>query len=266
MQTDSAADYDEVVSHSTLDDTTPQTSSESNSMSEVPSESRFKTFVKQKNKGSASQMNRYNHIRNQTASEDTDNEPSTSLLNERCAPDRMTPAKKPSVSSARDHNVVESCQQFSSETESAYHHATDEGEEEHDEEEDEDDDEEEEEDDDAEEGVYELSGGNVTGTGRRQQSSEHANNSNNNSIINNHDLYTSYHRHSSSQDSNGNSISIAHHKQSRPMSEHNQLKSINIAGGNSRNNLSLKIPENNNHRRSRSNESTSDTCRQGDDM
>lgn len=48
LHTDSTADYDDVASHSTIDDTTPQTSSESASMAELPFESRFKTFVKQK--------------------------------------------------------------------------------------------------------------------------------------------------------------------------------------------------------------------------
>lgn len=48
LHTDSTADYDDVASHSTIDDTTPQTSSESASMAEIPFESRFKTFVKQK--------------------------------------------------------------------------------------------------------------------------------------------------------------------------------------------------------------------------
>lgn len=46
---DNPADYDEVASHSSVDDTSEQqTTSESASMSEVPSESKFKTFVKQK--------------------------------------------------------------------------------------------------------------------------------------------------------------------------------------------------------------------------
>lgn len=89
VHTDSTADYDEVASHSTVDDTTPHMSSETTSISEVPSESRFKTFVKQKkNKGLAKQANKNNNIhyneRNNhhqgAGSEDTDNEPAASLL------------------------------------------------------------------------------------------------------------------------------------------------------------------------------------------
>lgn len=64
IQTDSQAEYDEVASHSTVDDSTPQTTSESTSMSEIPLESRFKTFVKQKknkNKLSVSENHHHHH-------------------------------------------------------------------------------------------------------------------------------------------------------------------------------------------------------------
>lgn len=93
INTDSTAEYDEVASHSTVDDSTPQTTSESASMSELPSESRFKTFVKKKkNKlnaqsaitnSIASINNRYNR-QEQLISEDTDDpETSTRLLDDR---------------------------------------------------------------------------------------------------------------------------------------------------------------------------------------
>lgn len=92
VNTDSNAEYDEVASRSTVDDTTPQTTSESASISEVPSESRFKTFVKQKKSkmGSSSvasssaiaMNNRYNKHDLQV-SEDTDGEPSARLLDDR---------------------------------------------------------------------------------------------------------------------------------------------------------------------------------------
>lgn len=68
--------YDEVVSHSTLDDGSPQTSSEdtvddspsqtstseSTSASEAPSESRFKTFVKKKKNKTVVISNNNNNI------------------------------------------------------------------------------------------------------------------------------------------------------------------------------------------------------------
>lgn len=98
VHTDSTADYDDVASHSTVDDTTPQTSSENASISEVPSESRFKTFVRQKkNKGLANPaevitaaakvpLDRYDKcLPPAPGSENTDNEPSTNLLSEHYA-------------------------------------------------------------------------------------------------------------------------------------------------------------------------------------
>ena len=94
MHTDDMGDYDDVASHSTVDDTTPQTSSENASMSEMPFEARFKTFVKQKkNKNSTSTagvrsalVDSYDkRLPPPPTSEDTDNEPSANLLSEHYA-------------------------------------------------------------------------------------------------------------------------------------------------------------------------------------
>lgn len=108
VHTDSTNDYDDVASHSTVDDSTPQTSSENASISEVPFDSRFKTFVKQKKNKSSSNPTGINATTNKVAaaaatttgaitehydrrlppapcSEDTDNEPSTNLLSEHYA-------------------------------------------------------------------------------------------------------------------------------------------------------------------------------------
>lgn len=93
MNPDSAAEYDEVASHSTLDESTPQTTSESASMSEIPSESRFKTFVKQKKKKLNGLSAQSNHLSSSndvycsqndgSVEDDTDPNPSTRLLDER---------------------------------------------------------------------------------------------------------------------------------------------------------------------------------------
>lgn len=99
VHTDSTADYDDVASHSTVDDTTPQTSSENASISEVPFDSRFKTFVKQKKSKLANPsgvLNATSHAPGLTdcydrrlppapSSEDTDNEPTANLLEEHYA-------------------------------------------------------------------------------------------------------------------------------------------------------------------------------------
>lgn len=194
VHTDSTADYDEVASHS-VDDTSPQTSSESTSMSEVPSESRFKTFVKQKkNKGSApvvsAQSNRYNEHRqlNQqhTASEaDTDVEPSAGLLNKHYTdqPSNHIVNVSSELDSALQNGSAEDGDEAqtndSHEDEQINGNETDlngdnenedddegdeDGDNEDEDEEEEDDDEEDE--DDAEEGVYDLKDGDLHVTGR----------------------------------------------------------------------------------------------------
>ena len=97
VHTDSTAEYDDVASRSTVDDTTPQTSSENASMSEIPFDARFKTFVKQKK--NKDQTNTNGVVTNSTPlttidrydkqlppepvdSDDTENGPTAKLLSE----------------------------------------------------------------------------------------------------------------------------------------------------------------------------------------
>lgn len=99
VHTDSTAEYDDVASRSTVDDTTPQTSSENASMSELPFDARFKTFVKQKKNKTQATSNGGVLITNSTPiatidrydkqlppvpvdSEDTENEATTDLLSQ----------------------------------------------------------------------------------------------------------------------------------------------------------------------------------------
>lgn len=291
IHTDSTADYDEVVSHSTVQDTTPQTSSESTSMSEIPSESRFKTFVKQKkNKVTVDQGNKVVTENRRLVVEDIDTGPTSRLLTEQYDAEKLaSPLVRPSngreqrsahyldngdtayVQPLPDEPVESTADDDEDDDEDEQGDAEDDdqldddGENEEEEDDDDDDDEDEDDDDDddedAEEGVYELSGGNVTGTGSRKRNKD-------NHINNNR----SYHQSSSSQDSNGNLISKNHKQQSRPLSDQARSQLTTDSGTNSNNGDTraagqiTDLPNNNNHSRSKSNESASENWRKGNDL
>lgn len=293
IHTDSTADYDEVVSHSTVQDTTPQTSSESTSMSEVPSESRFKTFVKQKkNKGVSDQSARNATEGSRLALEGTDVHANSRLLTDHYDREKLaSPLVRPSngggqrsvhyISGSDPVHVkplpdepadstVDEDEEDQHEGDGDDEERSDDGDENEDEEEgdddeDDDDDEEEEDeedDDDAEEGVYELSGGNVTGTGSRQRKTT------DNQLSNSR----AHHQSSSSQDSNGNLISRNHKQQSRPLSDQARSQ-LTTDSGKSHNNgdsgtagSKTDLPNRNNHSRSRSNESAPENWRKGNDL
>lgn len=288
IHTDSTADYDEVVSHSTVQDTTPQTSSESTSMSEAPSESRFKTFVKQKkNKGTSDQSNR-NVTESSRLAVEADVQATSRLITNHYDEEKLaSPLARPSngggqrnvhyISGSDPVHVKplpdEPAESTVDEDEESQHaedeERSDDGDENEEEEDGEDDDddeeedeeEEEEDDDDAEEGVYELSGGNVTGTGSRQKKTE-------NQLSNSRP----YHQSSSSQDSNGNLISTNHKQQSRPLSDQARSQLTTDSGTNHNNGDSgtagskADLPNKNNHSRSRSNESAPENWRKGNDL
>lgn len=199
IHTDST--YDDVASHSTVDDTTPQTSSESTSISEIPFEARFKTFVKQKknkprelpieepeqrsNQGATSQNHQNVQDEDDSADDDNYDEPVGALA-------------RNGVSSNATRLQVESEDDDDNDND--------------DDDEDEEDDEEDEE--DAEEGVYDL----ATGTGQRNNATNGTSENNANNFVGSSN--SSCHRSSSSQDSNGNLISMKNQEQLRPLSDH----------------------------------------------
>lgn len=229
VHTDSTADYDEVASRSTVE--TPQTTSENTSVSEVPSESRFKTFVKQKkNKAQTNQKQTNHNGRMLTASEDTDNEPSTSLIEDQYDEPAPPPpvrtnasrqnetngtSNQNSESTARNeykltnnqpklnnsvHNGADDNNNDEDDSDSNEENDDDDVDEEDEQLDDEEDEEDDDEDEDAEEGVYDIR----TGNSMRRNDSQNQS--------------------SSSQDSNGNLISIKHQRnnqnnQQRPLSD-----------------------------------------------